>query len=429
MFHAIDHVFRPLAASDPPARQEPISIKKLQKGDANWSTRKTMLGWVVDSMHLHLELPDHRRLRLEAILDSLPRTKTRLAVKTWHKVMGELRSMTLAVPGLRGLFSLLQEAFRHKQQGRIRLTNNLHDFLDDIRWIVKDLEHRHTHLHELVPEPAPFILGATDACAKGMGGVFYLPHGTHYTPCLWRQPFPEEVQRQVISWSNPHGTITNSDLELAATMAQLDIIAQHAPVSGRTLHTLTDNTPALHWQRKGSTTTTGPAAYLLRLAAILQRHYGYCPQFSHIPGTTNAMADDTSRLWHLSDPALLTHFHSLYPQNGQCWQLCHLRPAMHTSLISALHKQRPEPASFLAPKTDSTPIGTSGSSSAPSLAYPPTYPRPMSLTPSPSSWFSAPASAMDGTVVAASLSALQQWIQPCVTWARRWPTWGPLTLG
>ena len=55
-----------------------------------------------------------------------------IAVKQWHKILGELRSMSIAIPGARGLFSLLQEAFRHVEadQPRIRLTKAVHGFLD-----------------------------------------------------------------------------------------------------------------------------------------------------------------------------------------------------------------------------------------------------------------------------------------------------------
>jgi hypothetical protein len=38
--------FRPLDSSDPEARQEPVSVKKLLKGDACWTTRKQVLGWL-----------------------------------------------------------------------------------------------------------------------------------------------------------------------------------------------------------------------------------------------------------------------------------------------------------------------------------------------------------------------------------------------
>jgi hypothetical protein len=49
---------------------------------------------------------------LHDLLDMFPPTRTRISVKEWQKFLGELRSISLAIPGARGLFSVLQEAFR-----------------------------------------------------------------------------------------------------------------------------------------------------------------------------------------------------------------------------------------------------------------------------------------------------------------------------
>ena len=103
--------------------------------------------------------------------------------------------------------------------GRIRLTIAMHDFLDNIRFLVASLHDRPTRFREVVPTPLALI-GATDAAAPGMGGVFFLPGVSGPLPCLWRAPFPSAIQTALISWTNPNGTITNLDLELAGTIAQ-----------------------------------------------------------------------------------------------------------------------------------------------------------------------------------------------------------------
>ena len=117
-----------------------------------------------------------------------------------------------------------------------------------------------------------------------------------------------------MSFSNPDGDIINSELELCGSIAMNDVASQTFDTREQTLHTLCDNTPAVAWQQKGSTSTTKAASYLLRVQAFHQRVYSYCPRISHIPGDQNSMADDCSRLWHLSDTALLAHFDSTYPQ-------------------------------------------------------------------------------------------------------------------
>jgi hypothetical protein len=71
LLHVLDSVFRKLETTDNPHRQEPESIKKMLKGDATWSTRKTILEWVVDTIKMTVELPPHRVERLFELLDSV----------------------------------------------------------------------------------------------------------------------------------------------------------------------------------------------------------------------------------------------------------------------------------------------------------------------------------------------------------------------
>ena len=117
LFQALDKIFRPLDPSDIPARTEPASASKLEKGDATWTTSKVMLGWLVDTIAKMITLPPHRVERLRPILDSVKSSQRYVATDVWHKLLCELRSMVIALPGAKGLFSTLQEAFRHEEKG------------------------------------------------------------------------------------------------------------------------------------------------------------------------------------------------------------------------------------------------------------------------------------------------------------------------
>ena len=304
IFQSIDDVLRPNCPTDTKHRSEPISLSKLAKGDAKWATRKVLLGWIVDTVAETIELPEHRRLRLLEILDGL-RERRRISTKDWHKSLGELRSMILAIPGGRGFFSTLQTGFTQSDRSRIRLNQPMRDAITDLQHLALDLGSRPTRLGEIVPD-LPVAIGAADASGAGMGGV-WLSADTHFHPLVWRATFPPHVQSELVSTANPRGAINNSDLELAGQIAHLDVLAQHHDCRERTVSTLTDNISARSWQRKGSTTTLGPAAYLLRLQALHQRHHRYLNQSDYIPGPANAMADDASRLWHLPDTAFLAH--------------------------------------------------------------------------------------------------------------------------
>ena len=48
------------------------------------------------------------------------------------------------------------------------------------------------------------------------GGVWF---PTHQPPIMWRLPFPPEVRRELITRDHRHGSLSISDLELAATVA------------------------------------------------------------------------------------------------------------------------------------------------------------------------------------------------------------------
>ncbi|EJK54567.1 hypothetical protein THAOC_25793, partial [Thalassiosira oceanica] len=84
-------------------------------------------------------------------------------------------------------------------------------------------------------------------------------------PILWRFKFPDDVAARLVSWSNPSGSITNSDLELAGVLGNNMILAQETDLTEQTSATGTDNLPALSWTTKQAVSSTGPASYLLRL--------------------------------------------------------------------------------------------------------------------------------------------------------------------
>lgn len=431
LLRALDKVFRPLDNHDTSFRQEPASLKKMKKGDATWTTHKVLLGWSVDSVKKTITLPEHRRHRLSEILDSIPPTTRTIATKDWHRIMGELRSMSIALPGSKGLFSVLQEAFRHEEldRPRLRLTRTVHGFLEDFRWLAQDILRRPTRIAELVPDHCPATLGACDAAGTGMGGVHFVPDEQGVMqPLMWRQPFPQWVQNRLVSFTNPEGDITNSDLELAGAVAQHDILAQTADVTERTIHSSYDNTAAVYWQRKGATTTTGPAAYLLRLHALHQREHRYVPLRDYIPGPSNVMADALSRRWDLTDNALLSYFNLQFPQDKP-WALVPLHPTMHSNLMLALSRRRCKIACVSTTPTKRSAIGKCGAISACQKALIHSCVRPLRVTPSSTSKSTLHDIATAESPPAVGPSDLAQWRTPYVPSVRRSPYWGPRTPG
>jgi hypothetical protein len=428
LFQSLDKVFRPLDAADTAFRQEPASIKKLKKGDARWATSMVILGWVVNSITKTISLPSHRADRLLEILHSIPAAQRTIATKEWHKIIGELRSMSIAIPGCKGLFSVLQEAFRHEESDRprLRLTKTLHGFLDDFRWLAHDLTSRPTRLAELIPDQAPATSGACDAAGTGMGGVHFVPTADKIIPLMWRQPFPSWVRDRLSSFNNLKGDITNSDLELAGSIAQNDVLAQAVDVCEKTTHNSYDNIAAVFWQRKGATTTLGPAAYLLRLQAFHQRFFRYVPLRDYIPGPANVMADALSRRWDLTDAEILVYFNLNFPQK-EPWRLCPLRPELNSSLISSLSRRRSDPELLQRIPKERIVIGNCGTPTAKKTASTLSYAAPVIR--SPSSRSLQHNTVMAPLLPAKTLSDLKQFQTPSVQWDRNFRAWGPRTRG
>jgi hypothetical protein len=146
--------------------------------------QQIILGWILDTLKGTLELPPHRIARLHEIFDYL-RPRDRDGTTMWQKILGELRSMSIGIPGSRGLFSILQEGLKYRDQDRLSLTPNMKDQLLDFEYLANDLEKQPTSIAELVPDH-PVAFGPHDASGKGMGGV-WLPAVTnaHLEPTLW----------------------------------------------------------------------------------------------------------------------------------------------------------------------------------------------------------------------------------------------------
>ena len=154
-------------------------------------------------------------------------------MENWHKTLGELRSMALALPGARGLFSQMQEALSHVNGKRFTLSPGIHNALDDFKWLAEDVAQQPTRMYARVPL-RPTVDGYYDASGYMCGGVVLpgstatpqksppqpsaarpSPNPTGAHPIVWCTPFPKDIVESLVSWTNPQGTVNNSELELA----------------------------------------------------------------------------------------------------------------------------------------------------------------------------------------------------------------------
>ena len=108
-------------------------------------------------------------LRLHSTVGLQPPRK-HLSRRKLHQLLGKFRSMSPALPGTRGLFSVLQAVLSRGDATRGWLNQQVFDTAADFEVLVNSLATRPRRLHELVPTP-PSHVDACDACQRGMGGV------------------------------------------------------------------------------------------------------------------------------------------------------------------------------------------------------------------------------------------------------------------
>ena len=414
--HNIDKVFRRNGSQDHQWRKEPQSQSKMAKGDASWHTKKEALGWDWGATTRTLQMTPKRVDKALSLLEAVLLCK-RVSVKRWQHVLGVLRSLQPGMAGSDGHFSLLQHALYAPIDGRIRLTPDIKEQLAIFQDFLQGHRQRPTTLEELVPG-VDIHLGACDAAKQGRGGVWFTDDGE---AIVWRAQYPASIQREVVSDSNPKGVLTNSDLELEGTILHQYVLGKTTKVAGETSYTACDNSPAVAWRTKGSSTTRKARARLLRLAAGLRREQRAHHRIGHLSGVDNRMADDASRLWHLSDAAFLAYFNSSYPQK-RSWRLLLLPSEVNSLMTSLLLTEESKVESVLQELQMLTPYGFNGQPSARASI---SIPASRNLTtPLSSSSCLASSGAKEKSPRVKNRSELARRKMPCVRWARRFPYWG-----
>jgi hypothetical protein len=148
--------------------------------------------------------------------------------------------------------------------------------------------------------------GHHNASGTGAGGIwfpgplFHARDGYDLSPpVVWRHRWPQHVISRLVTDSNPCGSITNSDLELAGGLLHLNALSNCFDIHARTVLSKGDNLSTTFRERKGSTSTSAAPAYLLRLFGIHQHIHHYIPRFNYISGASNHVANTLLQDFHL----------------------------------------------------------------------------------------------------------------------------------
>jgi len=291
----------------------------LQQGDGLWSTKKEILGWVFDGVSKCLSLPIEKVDKIKTTLTQLSRKKT-VRFGDLEKINGKLMHATIGIPNGRGLLSPIIASIAKKPNTRnykdrtIRLNvATKQAMVDWIALLPTALKHP-TPCVDLVPAPADYG-GYCDASKGGAGGVWF-GLNKKLPAIVWRVEFPIEIQKQLVSFDNPKGSISNSDLEMAGLLLQWMVLENFADLAHAHVACWCDNTPTVSWASHLLATKAIKAARLLRILALRMITCRASPlTTSHIAGDMNKMANFASQLF-VSCPdtkQFLTEFHTCFP--------------------------------------------------------------------------------------------------------------------
>jgi hypothetical protein len=342
--HGIHSIFPPPETTGHVGGKDPISLKKLQRGDARWNSEKEILGFLVDGAAKTVRISDARAKDIVAEIRKILKKK-RVPLKRYRRIIGKLRHVALILPGTKGLFSPINKALKGDPQViGLGKSSEVRAALLDLATMVTSLAARPTHVKELIPNDDHYY-GYCDACATGAGGVWFSGE-SDIQPLVWRVEFDNAIASQVVSDDNPHGRLTNSDLEMAAVLLHYMVLHQEVDMKFVRAGVLSDNTPTVAWSARMADKSQSPTAgRLLRGLAAIQRASQAGPlTVASIAGVENSMADVASRSFgqnRVPDSCFLNQFSNTFPlPQQQSWRHVHLTQEKISLVTSTLGGQR-----------------------------------------------------------------------------------------
>ena len=383
ILHGIHSVFPPPEITQHPG-EDPISQKKMMQGDGTWCTTKEILGWIVDGAAFTIQLPPSKCEKITKLIKKVKKMKA-CSLQTYQEVAGKLQHASFAIPGGKDLLSPVHAAL-HGNPPFITITPILKQALHDWRAVVQYLAKHPTPVSLLVPQ-YPNYLQYTVACRIGAGGVICL--GLDETKYIvWKFQWPTKITNLF-----DKGTLTINDLELAGLVLGWLVLEYITPdLAYKHVGSFCDNTSAVAWAQKGHTTTSIPAARLLRFLSIRQRAHRTSSLLPiHIPGENNDMADFFSRAFkqgkfYLENSTLLSFFSKHFPlPQKKSWSEWKVHKKLSMQVTSCLLGEQLQMESLLnLPRLGKNIGGTGCPTPTPSKPTPTSEENPTSTKPSSS---------------------------------------------
>ncbi|KAL7458421.1 hypothetical protein ACHAWC_009998 [Mediolabrus comicus] len=318
MMEAIHDVFPPNEKDE----EDPIALKKLKKGDGTWMLEKDILGFMFNGDEKTLWLEEEKRLALLAILKGWLRTAERstkgIPFEEFQSILSKIRHAFIAIPAGKGLLSPCNGVLRLEPQFvYLQRHQQLKSTIQSIRTLLRESATNPTKCKQLV-RGHPHYVGVKDSSGHGVGGAVVGETGA-CKPTVFRVEWPQVIRDRLVSWTNPKGSITNSDLEMAGLLLLWLVMEEVCPdLAYKHAALFSDNQPTVCWVERMASKHSIIAGRLLQILALRLHQTKASPITpQHIKGSHNAMTDIPSRSfgsepkWHFkTDDELLTFFNT-----------------------------------------------------------------------------------------------------------------------
>ncbi len=275
---------------------DPISEKKLKKGEGQYSTLKTLLGFDFDGNRKTMWLEEKKRAILLTTLKGWIRSgknKQGIPFKDFELVTAKLRHAFLALQGGKGLLSPCNRLLR-KRPSVIYFHRNPPFFL-----AIKDM---HTLLRESTTRPSrckelvagwPDYVGVCNESSFGAEGII-IGKLSECSPTVFQLQWPPDVTASVVSDKNRGGKITNLDLEMAGLLL-LWLMIEHvcSLLTEKRVALFGDNSPTVSWVQRMACWSNFITKQLIRILALRINAQRSCPLTPtlHISADQNTMTD------------------------------------------------------------------------------------------------------------------------------------------
>ncbi len=283
MLHVATTVMSGIQDVFPEAKDDnnnPISFKKLKKGESQLSTRKTLLGFDFDGNKKMWWLKHEKDKLLHTLHQWLQLSRKQnsgIPFNEFLLVISKIRHAFAALPAGNGLM-LPCNLILQLQPAQVYLHNN-----EDLRMAIKGictlLQQSKIELMQCCELVAgwPNFVGVKDASSRGVGGII-IGEVSKCTPTVFWFAWPDDVTKAIVSQSNPARTITNSDLEMAGLL-MLFVIMEHVcgPLVKKHVTLFSNNSPSLGWVKCLASCQSIIAAHLIQTLALWLKANKYCP--------------------------------------------------------------------------------------------------------------------------------------------------------